>query len=78
MTANSGPNPEIAIIGSGSAAFAAAIRAAVEEGARVTLVEGAERKSEQIRKRIDGLRVMQRERYAIIAALTRPSIPSAR
>ena len=77
MTANSGPNPEIAIIGSGSAAFAAAIRA-VEEGARVTLVEGAERKSEQIRKRIDGLRVMQRERYAIIAALTRPSIPSAR
>ena len=77
MTANLGPNPEIAIIGSGSAAFAAAIRA-VEEGARVTLVEGAERKSEQIRKRIDGLRVMQRERYAIIAALTRPSIPSAR
>ncbi len=77
MTANSGPNPEIAIIGSGSAAFAAAIRA-VEEGARVTLVEGAERKSEQIRKRIDDLRVMQRERYAIIAALTRPSIPSAR
>ncbi len=38
----------------------------------------AERKSEQIRKRIDDLRVMQRERYAIIAALTRPSIPSAR
>lgn len=32
---------EIAIIGSGSAAFAAAIRAA-EEGARVTLIEGAD------------------------------------
>ncbi|HFC53555.1 MAG TPA: mercury(II) reductase [Gammaproteobacteria bacterium] len=42
MTANPGPKPEIAIVGSGSAAFAAAIKA-VEQGARVTLVEGAER-----------------------------------
>ncbi|WP_354671192.1 mercury(II) reductase [Thiohalobacter sp. IOR34] len=37
----SSPQPHIAIVGSGSAAFAAAIRCA-ERGARVTLVEGAD------------------------------------
>ena len=37
-----GGKPHIAIIGSGSAAFAAAVKAA-ERGARVTLIEGAER-----------------------------------
>lgn len=41
MSTAEGASLHVAIIGSGSAAFAAAIKA-VEEGARVTLIEGAE------------------------------------
>jgi len=40
-TAEGGASPHVAVIGSGSAAFAAAIRAA-EEGARVTIIEAAD------------------------------------